>query len=326
MNAKPKRPPLPRLPLEQGLDSREAFFCVTDGGEVPMRLARKTGSRTLCISFHGAIDRNRRATPVFMAAAPMTGEPANQLMIADPGMERPGEFTLAWYAGYEGFPAQQAVLDLIKRTISHLEIEHVVFMGSSGGGFASLFYSWHIPGSVSIAVSPQTDIRRYYRSRAGQYVAACWPSLPGIEALTQVITSDVVSLYRQSVPNTVILLHSTGDQFHLKQHVAPLVDAVASHAQSRLILQCDYWGVPDHSNSVPPALAVGWLNTVVNHPGAAIPELLTAWHATYGNTASPAAAPSSPAPTPTPASPGRAFGGDDLRLANTLTTSMLTER
>ncbi len=138
-----KRPSIPRLPLEEGLDSRERFYCPHGNGEIPMWLAKKTGSRTLLISFHGAIDRTKRATPVFMPVMPMTGEPANQLMIADPGMEGTGECTLAWYTGYDGFNAQDALLDIIRRTIAHLGIEHVVFMGSSGGGFASLFYSWH---------------------------------------------------------------------------------------------------------------------------------------------------------------------------------------
>ncbi|NHF74019.1 hypothetical protein [Paracoccus xiamenensis] len=327
MNVRPERPPLPQLPLEQGLDSRQPFYCTDAGGKVPMRLARKTGSKTLYISFHGAIDRAKRATPIFMPVMPMTGEPANQLMIADPGMEGTGNFTLAWYAGYEGFPAQEVLLDLIKRAIAYLDIEHVVFMGSSGGGFASLFYSWHIPGSTCLAVSPQTDIRRYYSGHGGRYTAACWPSLPGVEALGEVICADVVALYRQAVPNTVVLLHSTGDQFHLKQHVAPLVDAISAHGKSRLILQCGYWGIPDHSNSVPVALATQWLNTVINNPGASVPELLTAWHAEYG-TAPAASGPPAAAPAAAPAKPGPAktFGGDDLRLANALTTSMLAER
>ena len=63
------------------------------------------------------IDRAKRATPVFMPVMPMTGEPANQLMIADPGMEGTGECTLAWYTGYDGFNAQDALLDIIRRTL-----------------------------------------------------------------------------------------------------------------------------------------------------------------------------------------------------------------
>ncbi len=315
----PPRPPLPRLPLEQGLDSRKRFYCTDAGGEVPMWLARKTGSKVLLVSFHGAIDRAKRATPVFMPVMPMTGEQANQLMIADPGMEGTGDFTLAWYAGYDGFKAQQILLDLIRRTIAHLDVDHVVFMGSSGGGFASLYYSWHIPGSTSIAVSPQTDIRRYYPSRAGLYTAACWPGLSGIDALGEVICPDVVSLYRQSVPNTVILLSSSGDQFHHKNHVAPLADAIAAHNKSRFIQQCGYWGIPDHSGSVPVDEAIRWLNAVVNNPGASVPDLLTAWHGAKGaDTVPPDAAPAKVA--------AKGFGDTDLRLANALTTSMLAER
>ena len=242
MTTTTERPALPRLPLEQGLDSRKRFYCPHGSGEVPMWLARKTGSRTLFISFHGAINRAKRATPVFMPVMPMAGEQPNQLMIADPGMEGAGEFTLAWYAGYEGFNAQDALLDIIRRTIAHLGIEHVVFMGGSGGGFASLFYSWHFPGSTCIAVSPQTDIRNYYQSHLKRYLAGCWPALSGANALNEVICPDVVSLYRKSVPNTVVLLHSSGDLFHLTNHMAPLVSAITGHPKARLILQCGYWG------------------------------------------------------------------------------------
>ena len=322
MTNRPDIAPLPRLSLEQGLDSRKRFYCTDGDAEIPMWLARKTGSRTLYISFHGAIDRTKRATPVFMPIVPMNGDDANQLMIADPGMEHPGEFTLAWYAGHEGLKAQDILLDLIKRTIAHLDIEHVVFMGSSGGGFASLYYSWHLPGSTCVAVSPQTDIRKYYKSHAKRYTTACWPSLPGFNALDQVICADVVSLYRQSVPNTVVLLQSTGDFFHFKNHMLPLAEAITSHEESRFILQCGYWGVPDHSRSVPADVAVKWLNTVINHPGATVPELLTAWHAAE----QPPATTTAPRAAPSNSGQGNAFGGDDLRLANALTTSMLTDR
>ena len=319
-----KRPPLPRLPLEQGLDSRQRFYCPHGDGEIPMWLAQKTGSRTLIISFHGAINRAVRATPVFMPVMPMAGEPANQLMIADPGMEGTGECTLAWYTGYDGFNAQDALLDIIRRTIAHLAIEHVVFMGSSGGGFASLFYSWHFPGSTCIAVSPQTNIQRYYQSHLKRYMASCWPALPDADALKGRICTDVVSLYRESVPNTVVVLHSSGDQFHLTNHMAPLVSAITAHPKARLILQCGYWGVPDHSRSVPASVPIRWLNTVINNPGASVPELLTAWHDDGNGPADTAA--KAPQAEPVRSAPAKAFGGDDIRLAAALTTSMLTER
>lgn len=314
---------LPRLPLEQGLDSRKRFYCTDAGHDIPMWLARKTGSKVLYISFHGAIDRTKRALPVFSPARPITGNDANQLIIADPTMHVPGAFTLSWYAGSEGFNLQETLLDLIRRTVSHLNIEHIVFMGGSGGGFASLYYSWHFPDSTCIAVSAQTNIEKYYAGHVSKYAAACWPNLPGPSALPEVICSDVVSLYRESVPNNLILLYSSGDTFHVKNHLVPLLDALAAHKKPRFILQCDYWGVPDHPGSVPFPVAVKWLNIAVNHPGTSGPELLAAWH-TANEGEAPAqtvalAAPSAPAP-------GKALNEHDLRVAQALTASMLTER
>lgn len=314
---------LPRVPLEQGLDSRKRFYCTDADHDIPMWLARKTGSKVLYISFHGAIDRTKRQMPVFMPVMPMTGDDANQLVIADPTMHVPGEFTLSWYAGSEGFNLQETLLDLIKRTISHLNIEHVVFMGSSGGGFASLYYSWHFPESTCIAVSAQTNIEKYYAGHVSRYATACWPALPGPSALPDVICSDVASLYRKSVPNNLILLYSSGDTFHVTNHLVPLLDALASHKKPRFILQCDYWGVPDHSRSVPVEVPLKWLNVAVNHPGTSTSELLAAWHSVGQDDAPAQTAPRAAAGS---AAPGKALNEHDLRVAQALTASMLTER
>ena len=93
-----------------------------------------------------------------------------QLSISDPLMMLPGDHTLAWYLGGENFPLQDLLEELFSKVVKIGGFKRVVFFGSSGGGFAALYYASVLPGSVAVPVHPQTSIQNYYSSHIEHYL------------------------------------------------------------------------------------------------------------------------------------------------------------
>lgn len=283
----------PRLDLETGLDSTQPFLLPVGDKAVPLWLRRRRASKTLLVSFHGAVDRATRRPPVFMPAFPLQGDAPSQLAISDPALMEPGEFSLAWYAGQPGLALQQVLSDIIRDAMRHLGAERVIFCGSSGGGFASLYYSWHFPGSVALVGVPQTNMRSYHKGHIRRYRDGLWPEAGSDAELAKLICTDVCPLYAREVPNTVIYLQSAGDRFHLQTQMLPFASAITSVPRSRFVLQCSYWGKPGHSGSVATDAITRWLNAIMASPGLETDDLLATWHA-LGATGSPPAAPTAP--------------------------------
>jgi hypothetical protein len=130
------------------------FGVRTSGGEIPFRVTRRD-SPYLVVSFAGAIDRRKYELPQFGGARLDEYVPASVVAIADPSRSRHANLTAAWYAGHEGFETQQILPGLIRRLAAACGAGRVIFLGGSVGGFAALYYSWHLPVSVVIVTNPK---------------------------------------------------------------------------------------------------------------------------------------------------------------------------
>ncbi len=268
-------------------------------------------ARLLLVTFHGAVNRETREVPVFQPALPL-GFPAHQVSLADPCMDISGPHSLGWYAGTDAFALQAELPQALAALQRALGAEKLVLTGSSGGGFASLFYSWHIPGSFALAVAPQTNMHRYYPRHIQQYCQGCWPRLSGPEELSQHITTSVCDLYAEKIPNTVIYVQSAGDRFHLVNHMMPFVSAISGHTAPAFVPHVDYWGVPDHSRAVPASVVADWTRAIALAEDAEPKTLLAAFDAAR------ATQPAAPAVAPKAAKPGTGPDPDQMRIADRL--------
>lgn len=216
---------------------------------LPVMLNSSPGARVLIVAFHGAFERSRNELPKFLDRQNI-GVEAHRISIADPALERSDRLALGWFAGDDGFPLQQLLPAYLKSLIEKLSIERVIFMGSSAGGFASLFYSWHIPGSVAVVKNPQTSILAYRRSAHDRYVRACWPR--GVENYGSIGPElDLTELYSKRVDNTVIYIQNTLDFHHLYNHMVPFLASIPSDFTEQVVVKTSYWGRAGHSDSVP---------------------------------------------------------------------------
>lgn len=229
----------------------------------------------LIVHFHGAVDRKTRPIPVFANFQPDFNGKSHQLSLADPTLQNSEDLELAWYVGAEGFPVQSLLKEYLTAVIQHLGISRIIFFGSSGGGFSALYYGWNFSNCIVLACSPQTRITSYYQRHQTRFKELCWPSAESLGTLPDDAVTDICKLYAKGHQNTVVCLVSQGDTFHLNNHVLPLISTLSSHSKQDFVLECGYWGIPNHSRSVTPAAFIPWLMACVTAPSTKALDLIS---------------------------------------------------
>lgn len=214
--------------------------------------------------FHGAANRETREYPVFAGYRSSVRPHAHQLVISDPSLALDKKLTLGWFAGSSGTPLQRLLTPFLASLIEKLQIEKVIFAGGSGGGFAALYYSWLVPGSVAVVASPQTNIYEYRRSHREAYIQACWPKVKDVDIEFSGPCFDLREIYRKSMDNTVVYLQSNRDLSHMEKHLSPFLSSLPRSALRRLVLKCTFWGKVGHSGSVPPSEVTAWIRAALS--------------------------------------------------------------
>jgi hypothetical protein len=149
-------------------------------------------------------------------------------------------------------------------------------MGGSGGGFASLYYSWMIPGSVAIALNPQTSLNRYRPGPIKIYRAACWPNLAPDQPLNRVIDVELDALYAGGAQNSIVYLQVASDYYHLTRHFAPFVGSLPRDYSDRLVVRMENWGRKGHQ-AAPSKVWIPWLNAALNAPTTTASAIEETW-------------------------------------------------
>ncbi|MFE1083464.1 hypothetical protein [Brevibacterium sediminis] len=199
------------------------------------------GFDTTVVFFHAAITKAVRRYPVFSGSTFSEDIAANRLFISDPSLYVDSRIKLGWYAGSSRQPKlQDALTEIISRFD---DPDHrLVFFGASGGGFASLYYATHFPGSIAVPVNPQTTIRNYVPVIVNRYLTCAWDGLP-VDELP--VCTDVIELYRRPVANSVIYVQNSGDSGHMDQHYSPFMNALpVDHSVEPYIIDAGEGHVP----------------------------------------------------------------------------------
>ena len=186
------------------------------------------GSNNLLIFFSASVARTQKTVlPVFSGTGAIGKVNANILMIADPSLHLSDDLTLAWYSGNENNDLQGLLGNTLKIFSDYFGKNRTILYGGSSGGFASIYYSTYIPGSLPVAVNPQTDISKYYKKFSVKYLTTCFPDIlvdNDIEKgfLSTGIDYDVIPRFTQSY-NKLIYLQNESDDHHIKNHLEPFL-------------------------------------------------------------------------------------------------------
>lgn len=151
------------------------------------------------------------------------GLDASILAISDPCLLLDQKLELAWHAGTASVPLQFVYELILNKVIKSLSPSRVIFWGGSGGGFASLYLSSRIAGSIAFVWNPQTTILAYEESYVRQYAEVCFGEAGEdvSEVFAGKIVSDISEVYPNEV-NRVIWLQNKND-WHTEAHLLPFL-------------------------------------------------------------------------------------------------------
>lgn len=264
----------------------ERFDIEIIGERIPLKFRRGgKHAKGVIFIFHGAIGNNRRKIPHFAPFLPGLDTQCHQISISDPTTAKFPGFPAAWYAGHSGFYLQRVLPDILQKITSALGASKTIYVGGSSGGFAALYYSWHHPGSATVAAGPQTNLRVHNQRPITTYRTSCWPEMGQNEELLNVICSDVGQLYGQKFDNLVVYIQSSGDRAHIFTHLTNFLSHISGSRPDRFILHADFWGRLRHGNAVPGISILPWVRAYLRSPSLLADDLLIAKDAIDHSTA-----------------------------------------
>lgn len=203
-------------------------------GVLDLQLVQRN-SRALVVAFHAAVGPAAATLPVFTGRKVTQELDASVLFVSDPSLER--GMSIGWFAGDSRRPLQTDLVHVIKHVAAQVGAEQIILEGCSAGGFAALYFSHQIPGSLAVAMNPQTDFMKYYPGRVREYADTCWP-----EGVDGAVTADLVAAYASLFPNNVLYLQNRDDAFHIQQHYRPWAETLGrEYGQKWCALPGD-WG------------------------------------------------------------------------------------
>ena len=200
-------------------------------------------SDILVVSLHGATDRQKFSIPRFEWLKSLLKTEYSALYLSDPTLRIRDDLQLAWYTGSAGVDLYPILAEWACRAADAVGAKGIIFLGSSGGGLASLQISTYIPGSMALPFSCQTSIANYLvggtlMSTQQEYVEIVMPHLApdGVASLTPEVDwsvplgerSSALVRYGQAQENYVYYVQNTNDFPHVEQHYKPFRGVIES--------------------------------------------------------------------------------------------------
>lgn len=218
----------------------------------------RRGFDTTTVFFHATLDKSRSRFPAFTGERISETLPTNRIFVSDPSLYLDDELWLAWYAGNHRQPKLQSAITSILRALIPRN-ESVVTFGSSGGGFAALYYASRLPQSTAVPVNPQTNLASYLPSAVERYGRLAWRvgSGGGTDVLSAIpATTDLVKRFRRPNPCKVFYVQNKNDRSHVTRQFDPFMKALPnSHYVYPLVLEGEGGHVPPPKRQVRAILA-----------------------------------------------------------------------
>jgi hypothetical protein len=197
-------------------------------GRAPLAiLSQIKVGRPMVVFFSAAVPAKvDKVLPWFTGTGVMEDLAVSKVSVCDPTLYLSPRLRLAWYAGAKGLDVQKSVTRALTKLIAIAKPSKVLMVGGSGGGFAAMYYSSQVPGSLATAWNPQTNIFAYSEIAVLRYLEAAWnikTVAQGEEALRGVVTTDLFSLYEPGTQTNFALYLQNESDAHVTEHLEPLL-------------------------------------------------------------------------------------------------------
>lgn len=201
---------------------------------------REDDTISVPVFFNGRVPgRPEKTGPFFSGGRVGAAVSPVYVAVSDPTVDRDPEVSLAWYTGFAGADVTAAILEAL-RALSDAWQRELVFVGGSGGGFASLRYAALLDRPASALVwNPQTDILRYSRGFVDVYLESAFEDTSFDGSTSGDWSADRAELCaRAGIDRSVtdaqahdparirrLLYLQNLDDWHLTSHAMPYVQA-----------------------------------------------------------------------------------------------------
>lgn len=199
-------------------------------------------SRTLVVSLHGAVDRNKGKPPRYEWWKTLKNTRYSTLFLSDPSLHTNPSLRLGWFLGNEKVNLFEKIAELAEQARRSIGAEKIILTGLSGGGFAALQISKLLPNSTALVFNPRTEIP--VNQNDGSiwwtfyfYLKCVAPSLTPPKAQSKYLqefqTSDLsrrISArrsYSNPSTNQVIFYTNVDEQYHASECI-PFKDSLAT--------------------------------------------------------------------------------------------------
>lgn len=149
----------------------------------------------------------------------------SRICIGDPSLYLSPDLSLSWYGGSSQLALQHELRAILARIFEVSQPSRVIFVGGSGGGFASLYYSSFFPGSLAFVWNPQTNILEYNPAHIIKYASVAFGCVGGIDDARNILRSSIdvkLSGFYTTSKNSVLYLQNSSD-WHTKRHMEPFL-------------------------------------------------------------------------------------------------------
>lgn len=187
---------------------------------------------SIAVFFSGALsNRAGKLGPYFSGARVAKSLDIPFIAFSDPSLNLDGDIPLGWYAGSQSDNAQDAISEILKSATEKSE-RHLLLIGGSGGGFASLYFAHRVGRKASAFVwNPQTSIVDYDINAVRMYLDVAVPGngfnladQQGKEATVgKLAENGIDSLLRRSDAGRVLYLQNSTD-WHVSKHLEPYLE------------------------------------------------------------------------------------------------------
>ena len=200
-------------------------------------LIQNSHSDTLLVVSHGALPRTKYTVPRFEWLDTLRERSENLMFLADTALQAHPDLELAWFTGDASDDLTARYSSVVQEVARQLGCKKILFMGGSGGGFASMALAAATPGSRALVFNPQTIIRKYWNKAVTAYTQTLFPQLEsnaGLDRLGQRVSAVSRISAAHSMNYQINYVQNHDDMFHVENHLGPFAAKLGMPATSGL--------------------------------------------------------------------------------------------
>lgn len=207
-------------------------------------------SPSMTVTFHGA-RTGKTKLPYFLRVRSSIDDTSPFVLFSDPTLGLDSDNLLSWFSGTIKVDVDASMEAVIRRVASLTKSPSLVLEGSSGGGFVAMRMAARFASAVAVVFSPQTDIFKYHPRFAHRVREAFYDFMPEI-CMKETFPGrfNVADIYASGADrgNLVLYAQNDGDEFHVRQHLNPMLLCLGSSSdasesiQGRMLINRDDLG------------------------------------------------------------------------------------